>query len=87
MLKTRKEIHGHRQDLQSRRLLLKNREDLNFSIRNDIDKYLEKHPELNELYRIKEKLRNFYQSKDTSQAKLRINYLINELELSSLEAI
>ena len=87
MLKTRKEIHGHRQDLQSRRLLLKNREDLNFSIRNNIDQYLEKHPELNELYRTKEKLRNFYQSKDTSQAELRINYLINELELSSLEAI
>lgn len=87
LLKTRKEIHGHRQDLQSRRLLLRNREDLNYSVRSNIDKYLEKHPELNELYRVKEKLRQFYQSKDVVQARHKLEYLTDELRLSTQESL
>lgn len=87
LLKTRKNIHGHRQDLKSRRLLLKNRDELSYAVRSDIDMYLEKHPELNELYRVKEKLRQFYQSGDVTQAKHRLEYLIHELQLFSQESL
>lgn len=87
LLKTRKEIHGHRQDLQTRKLLLRNRDQLSYSVQNDIDRYLEKHPQLNELYRTKEKLRFFYQSKDIQQAKMVLQRIIDELSLSAQEPL
>lgn len=87
LLKIRKEIHGHRQDLQTRRLLLKNREDLDYFVRNDIDRYLKKHPELNELYRIKERLREFYRCRGVSKAKINLQRLIDELSFSLLEPL
>lgn len=87
LLKIRKEIHGHRQDLQTRRLLLKNREDLDYFVRNDIDRYLKKHPELNELYRIKERLREFYRCRGVSKAKINLKRLIDELSFSLLEPL
>lgn len=52
LLKVRKEIHGHRQDLFKRKLLLKKREELDYFVRSDIDKYLSHHQELDELYRM-----------------------------------
>lgn len=87
LLKTRKEIHGHRQDLQTRRLLLKNREDLDYFVRSDIDTYLEKHPELNELYRAKEKLREFYRCRGLGKAKINLQRLIDDLLLTPLESL
>ena len=85
LLKVRKEIHGHRQDLQQRRLLLRNREDLDYFVRSDIDKYLSQHPELNELYRIKEKLREVYRCSGYKRAKINIERLIDQMAQSSLE--
>jgi transposase len=87
LLKIRKEIHGHRQELQTRRLLLKNREDLDYFVRNDIDRYLEKYPDLNELYRVKERLREFYRCRGVSKAKINLHRLIDELSLSLLEPL
>lgn len=87
LLKIRKEIHGHRQDLQTRRLLLKNREELDYFVRSDIDKYLEKYPDLNELYRVKEKLREFYRCRGIVIAKINLQRLIDELSLTLLEPL
>lgn len=87
LLKVRKEIHGHRQDLQTRRLLLKNREDLDYFVRSDVDRYLEKYPDLNELYRIKEKLREFYRCRGVDKAKINLQRLIEELSFSVLEPL
>ncbi|MFN3455920.1 MAG: transposase [Pseudobdellovibrio sp.] len=85
LLKIRKDIHGHRQDLQTRRLLLKNREDLDYFVRSDIDQYLKKYPDLNELYRIKERLREFYRCKGIMKAKIKLQRLIAELSMIFLE--
>ena len=87
LLKTRKQIHGHRQDLQRRRLLLKNREDLDYFVRSDVDSYLKKHPELDELYRIKERLREIYRCRGFKKAKINLERLINQMTLSSLEPV
>ena len=87
LLKVRKEIHGHRQDLQLRRLLLRNREDLDYFVRSDVDKYLSQHPELNELYRIKEKLREVYRCGGYKRAKINIERLIDQMDQSSLEPV
>lgn len=86
LLKTRKEIHGHRQDLQRRRLLLKNREDLDYFVRSDVDQYLKTYPELDELYRIKERLREVYRCKGVKKARINLERLINQMALSRLEA-
>lgn len=87
LLKVRKDIHGHRQDLYKRRLLLKNREDLDYFVRSEMDSYLEKYPELNELYRVKEKLRMFYRCKGVNKAKINLQRLVDELHFSSLEPL
>ncbi|HPI39340.1 MAG TPA: ISL3 family transposase [Pseudobdellovibrionaceae bacterium] len=87
LLKKRKEIYGHRQDLQQRRLLLKNREDLDYFVRSDIDKYLSLHPELNELYRIKERLREVYRCKGYKKAKVNLERLIDQMKSSKTEAV
>lgn len=83
----RKEIHGHRQDLQRRRLLLKNREDLDYFVHGEVDIYLKHHPELDELYRMKEKLREVYRCRGYRIAKINLERLINQMSLSSLEPV
>lgn len=87
LLKVRKTIHGHRQDLQRRKLLLKNREDLDYFVRSDVDKYLKEYPELDELYRIKEKLREVYRCRGYRIAKINLERLINQMTSSSLEPV
>jgi transposase len=87
LLKLRKDIHGHRQDLQTRRLLLKNREDLDYFVRSDVDRYLKKYPELNELYRIKERLREFYRCRGKIKARINLERLIEEMKSSLQEPV
>ena len=87
LLKCRKEIHGHRQDLKQRRLLLKNREDLDYFIKVDLDRYLQKHPDLQELYRFKEKLRELYRCRGIKKAQINLQRLIFESTVSLLEPV
>lgn len=87
LLKERKKIHGHRQDLGNRRLLLRNREDLDYFVRSDIDYYLRQHPRLDELYRIKERLREFYRCKGLKKASSNLQRLLTELSRSQQEAL
>lgn len=87
LLKERKQIHGHRQDLQKRRLLLKNRGDLDYFVRSDIDRYLRSHPNLEELYRAKERLRELYRCRGIKRASVNIDRLISVSLSSNLESI
>ena len=66
---------------------MKNREDLDYFVRSDVDKYLKKHPELDELYRIKERLREVYRCRGFKIAQINLERLINQMTLSSLEAV
>jgi transposase len=87
IMKAGKEIHGHRQELKTRRLLLVNRPSLDYFVRCDIDRYLESHPKLNELYRWKERLYEFYRIKGFARAVKALAKLTNKMSSSSLPEI
>lgn len=87
IMKAGKDIHGHRQELKLRRLLLVNRPSLDYYLRSDIDCYLEKHPKLNELYRWKEKLFEFYRIKGFARAVRAHAKLTHEMSLSNLPEV
>ena len=81
-IKTRREIHGHRQELHLRRKLLMNRQKLDYFERSDLDRYLEKHPKLNELYRFKERLSQFYRTKGFARASIALENIIKTAKSS-----
>ena len=80
-------IHGHRKDLKNRRKLLRSRSNLDYSERSDIDKYLRNYPALNELYRAKERLCEFFRIKGVVRAAFALEKLITTFMASGLEAI
>ncbi len=80
IMKRGKEIHGHRQELKIRRKLLMSRQKLDYFIRAEIDAYLKDHPQLNELYRWKEKLYEFYRIKGYDRAVNAFNKMLIELQ-------
>lgn len=86
MMKLRKQINGNKLDLKQRRLLLKNREDLKYSDKKQMDAFLEKHPELEELYSYKERLRSFYKCRNQRQAKIKLRQFIEDLSRSTQQA-
>lgn len=85
IMKVGRQIHGHRQDLKTRRKLLYNRPRLDYFVRQDIDRYLGSHPELNEIYRAKEKLHEIYRTRGTERATAALTKFINELKESKIE--
>lgn len=87
IMKAGKDIHGHRQELTTRRKLLRNRSKLDYFIRVEVDRYLKNHPKLNELYRWKEKLFEFYRIKGFARAMRALNKLMEEMSKSSLDEI
>jgi transposase len=87
IMKAGKEIHGHRQELSTRRKLLCSRTNLDYFVRVDIDRYLENHDKLNELYRWKERLFEFYRVKGFSRASVAFHRLLSDMERSSLDEV
>ena len=84
IIKHRKNIHGHKQNLRTRRLLLKNRMSLDYDVRCELDRYLTQYPDLNELYRAKEKLYEFYRTKGLNRAVQSFHRLIEQMSKSNL---
>lgn len=87
IMKAGKDIHGHRQELQTRRKLLRSRQKLDYFMRVDIDRYLKDHPKLNELYRWKEKLFEVYRIKGYGRAKKAFEKMLDQMKSSSLEEV
>lgn len=87
LMKTGKEIHGHRQELSTRRKLLYSRINLDYFVRAEVDRYLKDHKKLDELYRWKEKLFEFYRIKGFSRALKAFYKLIAAMKNSSLEEV
>lgn len=87
IMKAGKDIHGHRQELATRRKLLRSRVKLDYFVRVEIDQYLKNHSKLNELYRWKEKIYEFYRIKGFSRANVAFNKLMDEMSKSALEEI
>lgn len=87
IMKTGKDIHGHRKELGTRRKLLYSRTKLDYFVRVEIDRYLNQHEKLKEIYRWKERLMEFYRTKGYERAKKAFNKLLLQMELSSLEEV
>lgn len=87
IMKAGKEIHGHRKELSTRRKLLCSRMNLDYFIRVEIDNYLKYHNKLDELYRFKEKLFEFYRTKGFARAVQSMNKLLHLMSESKLEEI
>lgn len=73
-------------ELKQRRLLLRCREDLKYAEKLELDKFLEKHPNLEELYFFKERLRIFYKCRNHRQARRNLRVFIADLENSMQDA-
>lgn len=87
IMKAGKDIHGHRQELKTRRKLLRSRVKLDYFVRCEIDEYLKNHDKLNELYRWKEKIYEFYRIKGYGRAVAAFKKLTEAMSGSSLEEI
>lgn len=87
IMKSGKEIHGHRKELSTRRKLLCSRKNLDYFVRVDIDRYLKNHEKLNELYRWKEKFFEFYRLKGFARAARVFDQLTEKMKDSKLEEI
>lgn len=64
--------------------LQKNRHDLNYFERQDVDRWLSNYPELNLIYRFKEKLHQLYRNTHYDRACASFDRLINELKMCDL---
>jgi transposase len=87
LLKARREIHGHRQEMRLRRKLLCSREKLEYFECFDLDRYLSQHPKLAELYHFKERLHQLYRTKGYNRARWALNRLLEEMKASSLPEV
>jgi transposase len=87
LMKKRYEITGTRADAKARRLLLCSSQKLDHWERVAIWQYLEKYPELQELYRWKERLHKFYRMRGYYRAHLALRLMCDEMALSLIPEI
>ena len=87
IMKKRFEITGTRADAKARRLLLCSSHKLDHWERKAIWDYLGQHPELQELYRWKERLHKFYRTRGYYRAHLALRHMCDEMALSLIPAI
>jgi transposase len=87
IMKAGKEIHGHRKELSTRRKLLCSRKNLDYFVRFEIDQYLRNHDKLDELYRWKEKLFEFYRTKGLVRARQVLMKMLEQMSNSKLDEV
>jgi transposase len=87
LLKKRYEITGTRADLKARRLLTCSSHKLDHWERVAIWNYLELHPELQELYRWKERLHKLYRTRGYNKARQALKEMCDEMAKSLLPEI
>ena len=83
----RKAITGDKRGLPVRRLLLKNYRDLSPRMQWALWQWLNKHPELRELYRLKEALHRFYRIRGHGRAKKALTKLTDAMADSQLPEV
>jgi transposase len=83
----RKLITGDMRSNPVRRLLLKNRPMLEYFKRLALDRWLEEHPELNELYWWKERIHSFYRIKSHGHASRILTRITDQMAASQLPEI
>lgn len=80
-------ITGDRRKLPVRRLLLKSAHKLDFFTRSAIWKWLEKFPDLREIYEYKEAMHRFYRIKGHDKARKVLKHLLDKMGYSRLPEI
>lgn len=83
----RKEITGDRRTLKVRRLLLRNGKTLDPFERFALNQWLEKHPQLREVYRWKERLHGFYRIRGRKRAAKALTVMTDAMSKSNLKEI
>lgn len=87
LLRKRYEITGTRADSKARRLLTMSSHKLDHWERSALWQYLEKYPELQELYRWKEILHKFYRTRGLNRAALALTNMTDRMALSTIPEI
>jgi transposase len=87
LMRKRYEITGTRADAKARRLLLCSSHKLDHWERKAIWDYLGRYPELQELYRFKERLHKFYRMKGYYRAHLALRQMCDEMGCSPIPEI
>lgn len=80
-------ITGDKRTHELRKMLLKKRENLDYLDRIDLDHWLNKHPELKEVYVAKEALHKVYRCKGFKRAKQSLIKLIDKLLISQIKEL
>jgi transposase len=81
------EITGDKRTLRIKRLLQKNRQDLEYSERQEVDHWLKQNPELKDIYLTKERLHELYRCKGFARAEQNLNRLLEQIKYSNLEEL
>lgn len=87
ILKKRRQITGTNADRRSRGLLLMNGKNLDYFDKLAISRYLNKHPDLHELYHWKEALHGFYRVRGQRRAHLAFDAMTERMKHSRLPEI
>lgn len=87
LIKKRYEITGSRADAKARRLLTMSASKLDYWERRAISEYLQKYPELLELYVWKERLHGFYRIKGFNRAAAALTKMCDDMSRSALNEI
>lgn len=87
LLRKRKEITGTRSDLRAKRLLLMSSFKLGYFERRAIHDFLERYPEMHELYRWKERMHGFYRIRGYDRARFALHAMLDDMAHSVLPEI
>lgn len=87
IIRERKRIHGFKQDLKTRRALLRSRVKLEYFERSELARYLADKPTLRELYETKERLHEIYRIKGFDRAQKAYETMLEKMKGSQIPEI
>jgi transposase len=87
LLRKRKEIAGTRADLRAKKLLLMSGHNLTYGERLALDRFLQRYPEMHELYGWKERMHSFYRIRGYGRAYEAYKCLVDDMSVSFLPEI
>lgn len=87
LLRKRKEITGTRADRRAKKLMLMSAHDLKYFERLALDQFLQRYPDLHELYGWKERLHSFYRIRGYGRAYEAYKKLMDDMSVSFLPEI
>lgn len=87
LIKLRKALSLDINDSKYKKMMLKKRKDLEYFQRSDLDRFLRQYPELDKIYRFKERLYELYRCKGVVKALKNIHRLIKDAKNTGIEAL